>query len=92
MNVITNQTSAAYYNTVINNGFVPINTKVTRMHNGAASLIDHMLANEPYICCNSGSIVDDISDHWPTFLQLNPLKQSKFFFEFFVHIWWTGAL
>jgi hypothetical protein len=39
------------------------------MHNGANSLIDHILCNDKSSKLCSGSIVDDLSDHFLTFVQ-----------------------
>jgi hypothetical protein len=59
-----------YFNTIIEKGFFPANMKASRMH------IDHILTNcfSPKI--ESGSIIEEISDHFITFLQLN-LAKSK---------------
>jgi hypothetical protein len=63
-----------YYNCLMNCGYIPVNTKATRMQGDTISYIDHILSNKPSLCSNSGSIVDDLSDHWPTFMQLNSKK------------------
>jgi hypothetical protein len=47
-----------------------VNCKATRANNGNFTLIDQILVNNISLCSNSGSIIDDISDHWPTFVQL----------------------
>jgi exonuclease III len=71
---LNNMTSINYYNCLMNCGFIPVNTKATRMQGGTSTFIDHILSNVPQSCKNSGSIIDDLSDHWLTFMQLNTLK------------------
>jgi hypothetical protein len=74
---LNNMTSINYYNCLMNCGFIPVNTKATRMQGGTSTFIDHILSNVPQSCKNSGSIIDDLSDHWLTFMQLNSLKSIK---------------
>ena len=42
--------------------------KASRMHGSSSSLIDHILTNSKITKLNSGSIIEDISDHWVTFI------------------------
>jgi hypothetical protein len=70
------QSSFTFLNNIIGNGFIPINLKATRVQNQSISLIDQIVTNEPDKCCNSGSIIDDLSDHWITFVQLNFCKKK----------------
>jgi Reverse transcriptase (RNA-dependent DNA polymerase) len=65
-----------YANTVFNNGFIFTNFKASRIQNNSTTLIDHILTNSKANSFSSGSIVEDISDHWITFLQPN-LKKCK---------------
>jgi hypothetical protein len=47
------------------------------MTNNSASLIDQILCNNPAKCTVSGSIIDDLSDHWITFVQLIQNNKHK---------------
>ncbi len=40
-----NQLSIDYFNTILSNGFLPLNTKSTRIQGNSHSLIDHILSN-----------------------------------------------
>jgi Reverse transcriptase (RNA-dependent DNA polymerase) len=73
---LNSQFSFTFLNNIIANGFIPINLKATRAQNQSISLIDQIVVNEPDKCCNSGSIIDDLSDHWFTFVQLNFCKKK----------------
>jgi Reverse transcriptase (RNA-dependent DNA polymerase) len=73
----SNQNAASYFNTICNNGYLVMNIKATRMSKNCNTLIDHVLSNEKVNLITSGSIIDDISDHWPIFLQLNEKVQNK---------------
>jgi exonuclease III len=66
-----NQLPVTYLNNIINSGFMPVNFKASRMCNNSKTLIDQILTNVPFKCCDSGSIIDDLSDHWFTFARLN---------------------
>jgi hypothetical protein len=72
-----NLTTMTFLNNVLNNGYIPINFKATRMNNNSASLIDQILCNDVSKCTTSGSIIDDLSDHWLTFVQLNYSNKHK---------------
>jgi Reverse transcriptase (RNA-dependent DNA polymerase) len=71
LNVDNNQTANSYIDIVCNNSFLLTNFKATRMQNNCNSLIDHILSNDKSVKMTSGSIIDDLSDHWVTFLQPN---------------------
>ena len=65
----SNDNSRHYLNTIIDRGFIPANMKASRMHGNSSTLIDHILTNSKLTKLVSGSIIEDISDHWITFLQ-----------------------
>jgi hypothetical protein len=65
-----------YFNTIIEKGFYPTNMKASRMQGGSHTLIDHILTNCRMSEVNSGSIIEDISDHFITFLQPNLTKSA----------------
>jgi hypothetical protein len=50
---------------------------VKSMCNDSYSLIDHILCNDNSTKINSGSIVDDLSDHFMTFIQPDLCPNSK---------------
>ena len=57
-------------------GFIPTNMKATRMNSGCSTLIDHILTNCKLNEITSGSIIEDIGDHWLTFLQPHLAKNK----------------
>ena len=67
LNLNTDHTTSTYHDTILNNGYVQLITKATRIQNGHYSLIDHILTNTPNINTQSGIIISDISDHFFTF-------------------------
>jgi hypothetical protein len=77
LNVGNNNFVASYLDIICNNGFVLTNFKATRMYNNSNSLIDHMLCNDKSTSLNSGSIIDDLSDHFITFLQPNVTRKRS---------------
>ena len=50
--------------------------KATRMNSGCSTLIDHILTNCKLNEITSGSIIEDIGDHWLTFLQPHLAKNK----------------
>ena len=62
---------------LITNGFLQLISKATRIQNNKSSLIDHILTNANLPSYNSGTIIDDISDHFMNFIQLPLFKPSK---------------
>ena len=65
-----------YLNTMYDRGYLPVNCKATRMSGTSNTLIDHILANSRLSSLTSGSIIEDISDHWITFFQPNINKRK----------------
>jgi hypothetical protein len=63
----TSQLSAEYIDTCHANGFIVTNFKATHICNNSYSLIDQILSNSIEQDCVTGSIVCDISDHFPIF-------------------------
>ena len=82
-NVERDLSAKNFMQTFTNKGFHLTNFKATRIQGNCASLIDNILTNSKANKLTSGSIVDDLSDHFMTFLQpslskVNPnLKYSK---------------
>jgi hypothetical protein len=66
-----------YMNTILENGYLQIILKATRIHNDSSTLIDHILSNAraPHFC--SGTFLSDISDHFFTFVLPNTNHPSK---------------
>ena len=54
---------------ITNAGFLLTNFRASRIQNGSSSLIDHILTNSKALTITSGTIIDDISDHFMTFIQ-----------------------
>jgi hypothetical protein len=74
---LNNVTAMSFFNNILDHGYAPVNFKATRMTNNSASLIDQILCNNPIKCTVSGSIIDDLSDHWITFVQLIQNNKHK---------------
>ena len=67
-NLDNNIHASSYLTNASNSGFILTNFRATRMQNSKASLIDHIFTNNKDPNIISGSIIDDISDHFMTFL------------------------
>ena len=65
-----------YMTHLTNNGFLLTNFKTTRIQNGCFSLIDHILTNCKLTVISSGTLVEEISDHFVSFLVPN-LRKTK---------------
>jgi hypothetical protein len=76
LQILNNGHARNYANSVLNNGFIFTNFKVTRVQNQTSSLIDYILTNRRSNSFHSGSIIDDVSDHWMTYIQPS-LKKRK---------------
>ena len=63
-----------YLDTVITNGFLQIISKATRVQSNRPSLIDHILTNANLQSYNAGTIIDDLSNHYMNYIQLNHCK------------------
>jgi hypothetical protein len=68
--------AAEYLDTCHTNGFMLTNMKATRVNPNSYSLIDHILINNVPNNIVSGSIVCDISDHFPIFYTCNDTNSS----------------
>ena len=77
LNYHNNPLVSNYMTTLTNTGFLLNNFRATRIQNGNSSLIDHILSNNKYLSLTSGTIIEDISDHFFTFLQPNILKSKS---------------
>jgi hypothetical protein len=73
----SSQLTAEYLDTVHSNGFFQTNFKATRIFQDSYTLIDHVLSNNTDCNIMSGSIVHDISDHFPVFYSCNDIKCTK---------------
>jgi predicted transcriptional regulator len=67
----------SYLDAIITNGFLQIISKATRIQNNKASLIDHILTNANLPAYTVGTIIDDLSDHFMNFIQLQQGKPRK---------------
>ena len=77
LNISNTNSSIDYLDTLLNNGFLQVNMKASRFQNQSSSLIDHILCNDTLSSkITSGVIIDDISDHFLTFLKIDYLKKS----------------
>jgi hypothetical protein len=71
------QLAAEYLDTCHANGYIIANLKATRICNNSYSLIDQILTTNIEQNCISGSIVCDISDHFPIFYSLDYTKPKN---------------
>ena len=77
LNLDTNNHAATYLSNITNSGFILTNFRATRIHNATHSLIDHILTNSKDTNIVSGTIVDDLSDHFMTFIVPNLSKKKS---------------
>jgi hypothetical protein len=77
LNLQTSPLCSTYLDTCITNGFLQLTCKATRTQNNRSSLIDHILTNSNLAKYNTGTIIDDISDHFMNFLQLGHIKNHS---------------
>jgi hypothetical protein len=68
------QLAAEYLDTCHANGYFVSNLKATRICNNSYSLIDQILTTNIEQNCVSGSIVCDLSDHFPIFYSYDDIK------------------
>jgi hypothetical protein len=66
-----------YMNTILENGFLQIILKATRIHNDSKTLIDHVLSNARSLQFRSCTLISDINDHFFTFVLPNHNHPSK---------------
>ena len=66
----------SYHDTILNNGFIQLITRASRIQNGHYSLIDHILTNTPNTNTKSGILLSDISDHFFTFTLPSHTKET----------------
>ena len=74
LDIDTNPHANQYFTNLTNSGFLLTNFRASRIQNNCSTLIDHILTNSKTNTLTSGSIIEDISDHFITFLQPNILK------------------
>jgi hypothetical protein len=67
---------AAFLNSVLSAGYLQCINKATRMQNGAHTLLDQILTSCRQSHFKTGTIIQDLSDHFPTFI-LTPSKGAK---------------
>ena len=70
-NVESNIHANSYLSNINTSGFILTNFRATRIQSDTASLIDHILTNSKDTNIVSGTIVDDLSDHFMTFILPN---------------------
>jgi hypothetical protein len=73
----TDHSVSNYHDTILNNGFVQLITRATRIQGEHYSLIDHILSNTVNTNTKSGVLVSDISDHFITFTSPSYTKISR---------------
>jgi hypothetical protein len=68
LNLNTDHNASNYHDLILNNGYLQSITRATRIQNGHFSLIDHIITNSPSNNSDSGILINDISDHFTTFI------------------------
>jgi len=68
LNSEPNASSHEYLNTILSYGFIQTIVKATRMQGDSVSLIDHIITNCTSVNFTTGSILADVSDHFPIFI------------------------
>ena len=76
LNLINNNCAIEYLDTTLNHGFLQLIMKASRIQNTSISLIDHILANKNVGKIQTGTLINDISDHFLTFVLL-PTKTKE---------------
>ena len=71
------QPANEYADIILSNGFIQSITKSTRIHGQSFSLIDHILTNDISEIPKTGVLINDISDHFITFIELQKIKKNK---------------
>ncbi len=77
LDISVNPHAVSYLETFLNNGFIQLIFKATRMQNNHSSLIDHILTNAQPTNLVSGTLITDISDHFITFTQPSTYKAKQ---------------
>ena len=72
----TDNKCLSYLNTITANGFIQKISKSTRIQDKSYSLINHIITNNLNNNETVGILINDISDHFLTFVQLN-IKSAK---------------
>ena len=69
LNVNQNNSSTHFIESSMQHGFIQTIAKATRIFNNNTSLINHIFTNSKNSEVNTGVIINDISDHFITFIQ-----------------------
>jgi hypothetical protein len=69
--------SSAFLNSILSAGYLQCVFKATRMQNNSRTLLDQILASCRRTSFESGTIITDLSDHFPTFILSPPEKQKN---------------
>jgi hypothetical protein len=77
LKLCTDDLPLRYYNIISGTGFAPLNFKASSMQKTSKSLIDHALSNDTSNGILSGSLITDISDHFPIFFIQPKLSKHK---------------
>ena len=63
-----NHSTHEYLNSILSHGFLQTVIKATRIQGASSSLIDHIITNCSNVSFSTGSIITDVSDHFPIFI------------------------
>ncbi len=77
LNFSSTEHSENYLHSLHSNGFLLTNFKASRMYKDSFSLIDHIFSNNINPNIETGSVIDDISDHFVNFIQIPYTKNKK---------------
>ena len=71
LSINTKGSTLDFFNLLASSSLFPLISKPTRVQNASFSLIDNIFCNNLNIIQASGIILDDISDHFPIFININ---------------------
>jgi len=81
LKVNLNEHVRSFFDTMLENDFIPTITKPTRIFNGSVSLIDHIIINSKTIhnkmSITTGNIYSGITDHLPVFISTKIKGREK---------------
>ncbi len=72
-----NNISNDYGDIILSNGFIQLITRDTRINGPSHSLIDHILTNDIVNMPYTGIIINDLSDHFFTFLEIKGPQSNR---------------
>ena len=76
LDIVNDKKALSFYNLMSSYGCFPTISLATRIQNGKKSLLDNIFVNDLTVVHDSGIVIDDLSDHFPIFVNLD-IEQSN---------------